>query len=97
MEMAYALSEKYWNQGILSEAALETMRYCFEEYSTEISPVNRIQAHCKLENSASSRVMEKMGMKYEATHRQRVFSKNRFWDIKVFAILKEDWLKTGQS
>jgi ribosomal-protein-alanine N-acetyltransferase len=70
------------------------IRYCFEEYSNTISPVNRIQAHCKLENVASAKVMEKIGMQFEATHRQRVFSKNRFWDMKVYAILKEDWLKT---
>ncbi len=94
MEMGYALSEEYWNQGILTEAANEVIRYCFEEYSNTIAPVNRIQAHCKLENAASARVMEKVGMQYEAVHRQRVFSKNRFWDMKVYAILKEDWLKS---
>ena len=97
MEMGYALSEDHWNQGILTEAAKEVIRYCFEEYSNEISPVTRIQAHCKLENIASARVMEKIGMQYEATHRQRVFSKGRFWDMKVFAILKEDWLKNRNS
>lgn len=93
MEMGYALSEDHWNKGILTEAAQEVIRYCFEEYSREVSPVNRIQAHCKLENNASARVMEKIGMKYEAIHRQRVFNKGRFWDMKVYAILKEDWLK----
>lgn len=91
MEMGYALSEEYWNQGILTEAAKEVIRYCFEEYSREVAPVNRVQAHCKLENEASARVMEKIGMQYEAVHRQRVFNKGRFWDMKVYAILKEDF------
>lgn len=93
MEMGYALSEEYWNKGIITEAANEVIRYCFEEYSRDVSPVNRVQAHCKLENVASARVMEKIGMQYEAIHRQRVFNKNRFWDMKVYAILKEDRLK----
>jgi ribosomal-protein-alanine N-acetyltransferase len=93
VEMGFALSEKYWNQGILTEAAQEVIRYAFNEYSEQVSPVNRIQADCKLENTASARVMEKMGMKFEAIHRERVFSKNRFWDMKVYAVLRRDWLR----
>lgn len=94
MEMGAALSEKYWGKGIMTEAQSEVMRYCFEEYSRDIHPVNRIQGHCKAENIASAKMIQKTGRQLEAIHRQRVFSKNRFWDMKVYAILRDDWLKT---
>ena len=97
MEMGAALSDQYWGQGIMAEAQSEVIRYCFEEYSREVSPVNRIQGRCKAENIQSEKMILKTGRVYEATHRQRVLSKGRFWDMKVFAILKEDWLKNRNS
>lgn len=53
----------------------------------------RIQARCFVENIASQRVMEKAGMTYEGTHRKGMCAKNRFWDIKMYAILKEDFFQ----
>jgi [ribosomal protein S5]-alanine N-acetyltransferase len=35
--------------------------------------------------------MEKVGMKYEGILRQQMFSKGRFDDMKLYAILREDW------
>jgi ribosomal-protein-alanine N-acetyltransferase len=88
MEMGYALSENFWNQGIATEAAKVVRDYCFENYD-----VNRIQAHHQSENTASGRIMQKIGMKLEGTHRQRIFAKGRFWDMVVYAILRDDWEK----
>ena len=97
MELGATLAEEFWGKGIMTEAQSEVIRYCFEEYSAEVSPVNRIQGHCKAENIGSEKMILKTGRVYEATHRERVFNKNRFWDMKVFAILKSDWLKARKS
>jgi ribosomal-protein-alanine N-acetyltransferase len=80
MELAYALSEDYWGQGITAEAAQAVMEYCFKEYD-----VKRIQAHYKSENIQSGRVMEKIGMTYEGELKSAKFYRDRFWDMKIYA------------
>jgi ribosomal-protein-alanine N-acetyltransferase len=83
MELAYAISEDHWGQGLVAEAALEVMDYCFREFH-----LTRIQARCKTENRASARVMEKIGMQYEGTLRSSLFHRSRYWDIAVYGILR---------
>lgn len=80
MELAYAIGEDHWGQGLVPEAAKAVMEYCFKEFS-----LKRIQARCKVENKASSRVMEKCGMTYEGTLKSQVFHRNQFWDMAYFA------------
>lgn len=84
MELAYAISEEYWGQGIVPEAARAVMDFCFKAYQ-----LNRIQARCKVENIASARVMEKIGMKFEGTLKASVFHREKLWDMHYYAILKE--------
>ncbi|MGZ3782876.1 MAG: GNAT family N-acetyltransferase [Pseudobdellovibrionaceae bacterium] len=80
MELAYAIGEEYWGQGLVAEASQVLMDYCFKEFS-----VKRIQARCKTENSASARVMEKVGMTYEGTLKSAIFHRNKFWDMHYYA------------
>lgn len=84
MELAYALSEEFWGQGLAAEAARALMNYCFQEYD-----VKRIQAHFKSENIQSGRVMEKIGMNYEGELKSAKFYRNRFWDMKIYAKVVE--------
>jgi ribosomal-protein-alanine N-acetyltransferase len=53
--------------------------------------LNRIEARCMVENHASLRVMEKLGMKYEGTFRQLLLVKGKFVDVIVCAITKDQW------
>lgn len=85
MELAYAYAEDYWGQGIAVEAARAILDYCFKEPGAQ-----RIQARCKKENSASSRVMQKLGMKYEGTLRSAVYHREKFWDMDYYALLRSD-------
>jgi ribosomal-protein-alanine N-acetyltransferase len=34
--------------------------------------------------------MQKAGMTYEGTLRQKAFTKGRFWDVKSYSVLKSD-------
>lgn len=86
MEIGYALSDEYWNKGLMSEAVQAVIDHCFKSYE-----VNRIQAHFKKENVGSGKVMEKVGMKLEGIQRERVFHNNRYWDTVHYAILRSDW------
>ncbi len=84
MELAYALGEEHWGKGLMAEASLAVMDYCFKEFS-----LKRIQARCKVENQGSRRVMEKVGMKYEGTLKAAIFHREQYWDMHYFAKVLE--------
>jgi ribosomal-protein-alanine N-acetyltransferase len=62
VEIAYGLAKEYWGKGLASEAAAAAMKYGFDRLR-----VNRIVAVAWPENIASMRVLEKLGMRREAT------------------------------
>jgi ribosomal-protein-alanine N-acetyltransferase len=86
-EVGYALSKDYWNRGIMTEALNAVMDFGFNRLN-----LNRIEATCMLNNAASERVMMKCGMKYEGILLQKLFAKDKFHDLKLYAILKSDFL-----
>ena len=51
---------------------------------------NRCHTPTWAENTASARVLEKAGMRFEGLARQRRFAKGAFRDVKFYAILRED-------
>ncbi len=60
VEILYRFAQAYWNQGIATEATKASLRYRFEEVK-----LARIVAITLPEHTASRRVMEKAGLKYE--------------------------------
>jgi [ribosomal protein S5]-alanine N-acetyltransferase len=87
-EVGYALSKDYWNKGIMTEAYSEVIKFGFERMK-----LNRIEATCKLANTASEKVMLKCGMTYEGIMRKKLFAKGDFHDLKLYSLLKSDWQK----
>ncbi len=85
-EIGYALSKKYWNCGIMTEALIGVLKFLFEEVK-----LNRIEVRHSTENPASGRVAEKCGMKYEGTLRQANFSNFGITDTKVYLMLRKEW------
>ncbi len=86
-ELAYALSREYWNRGLATEAVKEIIRFGFEGMR-----LNRIEARCYVENSASQRVLEKVGMSYEGTLREQMYIKGNYTDMKLYSLLRKDSL-----
>jgi len=87
-EIGYVLSRDYWGKGIMTEAAKEIIQYGFEQMG-----LVRIQAKCFEENVPSARVMEKIGMSFEGIMRKEMFVKGKHQDLKLYSILKEDYIK----
>ena len=84
--VGYGFSESEWGKGFATEAVNEILRYGFEELN-----LARIQAWVFAINTASVRVLEKAGFKYEGTLRQKVdFGTHRI-DDHVYGILKSEW------
>jgi ribosomal-protein-alanine N-acetyltransferase len=86
MELGYALGEPYWGRGYAVEAARALIGYTFAEY-----PIERLQAHCIVENQASARVMEKLGMTREGTLRSALLHRGLFRDVVLYSVLRREW------
>jgi len=59
VEVLYALAKPYWGQGLATEGARASLRYGFEERE-----LDHIIAAAFVDNLASRRVLEKVGMTY---------------------------------
>lgn len=85
-EIGYVLSQDYWGNGIITEAANEVIKFGFNNMD-----LVRIQARCFAENIGSARVMEKTEMSFEGIIRKEMFTKGKHQDIKLYSILKEEF------
>ena len=57
-QLAYWIAEPYWNQGLGTEAAEAVLEFGFDRLEVEL-----IYADCHVENSASTKLLSKIGMK----------------------------------
>ena len=85
-EIGYVISREYRGRGLAPEAVRAMIRFGYERMN-----LNRIEARCIAENAASARVMQKAGMTYEGTLRQREFIKGAYRDMELYAILKSGY------
>lgn len=85
-ELGYWIAKKYWGKGFATEAGSRILEFGFK-----ILKLERIYAKYYPENKASSRVMEKMGMKYEGTMRHEIFKNEKYFDMSYYGIIREDW------
>ncbi len=84
-EMGYWIGVPYWGRGYASEAARAVVEYSFRELG-----LNRIYATVFAGNTASRRVAEKAGMRYEGCLRQHVKKWGQFLDVEMYAVLAGD-------
>jgi ribosomal-protein-alanine N-acetyltransferase len=87
-EMGYVLAVPFWGKGLMTEALQRICRFLFDECS-----MNRIEAECCIENPSSAKVMEKCGFVFEGVLREKIWIKDRFWNLKMYSLLRTDWLK----
>jgi ribosomal-protein-alanine N-acetyltransferase len=92
-ELGYEVNPQFWGHGYASEAARAVRDFGFQKLG-----LHRIWAHCLKENSASRRVLEKIGMRLEGTLRDHEFFKERYWDTCLYAILINDvaWVEENK-
>jgi RimJ/RimL family protein N-acetyltransferase len=88
--IGYELDPRYWGRGFATEAARAMVALGFEQLG-----LHRIWSWCVADNTASWRVMEKLGMRREGHLREREFYKGRWWDQYLYAILDREWRGEG--
>ena len=88
--MGWILHMKYWKQGYMPEAVRALLKFGFEELT-----LHRMCAYCNVGNYGTYKVMEKCGMRKEATFikskRGRPGVDDEWFDEFMYAILADEW------
>lgn len=86
VELGYSIGSRYWNKGIVSEAADAVIHHLIETVG-----FHRVFASCHEENKGSMGVMEKIGMTYEGRARKATKgSDGKYADLVYYSILDSD-------
>ncbi len=86
-EIGWVLHQAYQGQGYATEAAKAVLDYAFTGLQA-----HRVIATCQPENTASYRVMEKIGMRREGYFQKCIYrGENIWWDEYFYAILENEW------
>lgn len=85
-EIGFSLSRAYQGRGYAAEAVRRLLGYLFEERN-----LHRVRAICDVENTASGKLLERVGMRREAQHIENVWFKGRWSSEYVYAILAFEW------
>jgi [ribosomal protein S5]-alanine N-acetyltransferase len=91
-EIGFGISSEYWNQGIITEATKEIIKYGFLEIN-----LNRIEGRCNHDNIGSGRAMEKLGMIQEGILREQLKIKGKFVDQRMYSIIKSDFARSFEE
>jgi len=90
-EVGYVLNPAFRGKGYAGEALSAVLEFAFRRMQ-----LNRVEAKCVSENESSERVMQKVGMQYEGIARSALFIKGQFRDIKIYAILRDEYQKKSK-
>jgi RimJ/RimL family protein N-acetyltransferase len=85
-EVWYKIDLKYWRQGYTTEALTKLLDFSFNDLK-----LHRIEAGCAVENIASIKVLEKVGMTREGIKRKKLPIRSEWKDNYFYAILDEDF------
>jgi [ribosomal protein S5]-alanine N-acetyltransferase len=86
VDLGYMLEAEQWGKGYATEIALALVDAAFFDLRAE-----RVISTVDVNNSASIRVLEKIGMRWEAVYRKHRRAKNRWWDCHLFTLPREVW------
>lgn len=86
VDLGYMLDAEQWGKGYATEIALALVDAAFFDLRAQ-----RVISTVDVNNAASIRVLEKIGMRWEAVYRKHRRAKNRWWDCHLFTLPREVW------
>lgn len=90
-EMGYSIARDHWNRGYVTEAAGAVVDAAFSTHAD----LNKVLARADVDNTASQRVMEKIGMTEEGVLRQHRVERGEAIDEAWWGILRDEWTEGG--
>ena len=88
LELGYTLSSLYQGKGYAEECLKSLIDYVFKSLN-----IHRIIASMDPRNIKSENLVKKLGLRLEAHHLKNMKIENEWVDTKIYAILKEEYLK----
>lgn len=85
-DLGYMLGAPDWGKGFATEIALALLDAAFFGLRAQ-----RVISTVDINNRASIRVLEKIGMRWEAVFRKHRRAKNRWWDCHLYVLPREVW------
>lgn len=85
-EIGWWLSPSYWGLGITTAAVKRYIQYCFEDLG-----LHRVDAGVFVDNPASARVAEKVGMLLEGVAVDGYLKNGELFDRLQFGLAKREW------
>lgn len=89
--IGYVVSRDYWGKGFATEVANGILSFGFGQLN-----FHRISTDCDVENIASIRVLEKIGMTREGIIRDHHLLNGKWRDSYNYAIIEDEWTN-GES
>jgi len=85
-EIGYWLAQEMQGKRIITSSVETLIKYAFQKLK-----LNRIQIKVAEGNSKSEAIPTKLNFKYEGLEREGEFNKNKYFDIKIYSLLKSEW------
>jgi len=85
-KLGYCLDEPAWGHGFATEAAGALLQWAFDTLD-----LNRVQTEADTRNTASGRVLEKLGFVREGTLREDCIVDGEVSDSWVYGLLRREW------
>ena len=85
-EIGCGIARPLWGRGLATEGVAAVLQYGFQTLG-----LDRIYAYAVVDNRASRRVMEKLGMRRERVLRRHRAIRGEYVDDVLYAILREEW------
>lgn len=85
-DIGYELDSRFWGHGYATEAVRALLAFGFIKLG-----LHRISAYCLAENTASIRLLERVGMRREGHLRENEWQQGRWHDTLIYAILAQEW------
>jgi len=86
VDLGYMLEAEQWGKGYATEIAAALVDAAFSDLRAD-----RVISTVDVNNGASIRVLEKIGMRWEAVFRKHRRAKNRWWDCHLFVLPRAVW------
>ena len=84
--LAYCLDDAAWGHGYATEAGRAVLQWAFDTLE-----LNRVQAEADTRNTASARVLEKLGFVREGMLREDCVVNGEVSDSWVYGLIRRDW------
>lgn len=84
--LGYCLKETAWGKGYATEASRAVLQWAYGALD-----LNRVQSEVDTRNTASARVLEKLGFIHEGTLREECIVNGDVSDTWIYGLLKRDW------